>query len=362
MSTILIKDSLRASVEAASGGSQTVLYTAKGQPTFMNIVKKFDVSEVLTGQTGTHPAFIVNGVEKSEIYIGTYSGSIRNGELLSLPNAAPVKATYVEYFNAAVANGAGHHMMTASEWAAVALRCIKNKFIPKGNGYYGRDIFDSTQYGRRVDRIDPLAGITTGDPRILTGSGPVSFRHNGKYNGISDLSGNAKDMLQGVRLYFGELQIIVNNNSASLRNLSDEDQMWKAIDARTGELIDPNGYGTTEFSVKFSNSIDNKNPYTLKYTGVNVSTAQASTDFPVSNKVIEVLRNLALFIPSTSDLDPNLLLGGNNINPATNNNLLSRGGHWSEGSGANIYSFRISDTRVGLSTEILGSRPAYYIP
>ena len=34
--TILIKDSLRQSVELASGGLQTVLYTAKGQPTYMN--------------------------------------------------------------------------------------------------------------------------------------------------------------------------------------------------------------------------------------------------------------------------------------------------------------------------------------
>ena len=41
--TILIKDSLRQSVEAASGGEQTVLYTTKGQPTYMNIIQKFDL-------------------------------------------------------------------------------------------------------------------------------------------------------------------------------------------------------------------------------------------------------------------------------------------------------------------------------
>ena len=42
--TILVKDSLRQSVELASGGEQTVLYTAKGQPTYMNIIQKFDLS------------------------------------------------------------------------------------------------------------------------------------------------------------------------------------------------------------------------------------------------------------------------------------------------------------------------------
>ena len=62
--TILIKDSLRQSVEAASGGEQTVLYTAKGQPTYMNIIQKFDLSTIDASLSGIHPAFIVNGVEK----------------------------------------------------------------------------------------------------------------------------------------------------------------------------------------------------------------------------------------------------------------------------------------------------------
>ena len=74
--TILIKDSLRQSVELASGGLQTVLYTAKGQPTYMNIIQKYDMSTIDPSLSGTHPAFIVDGVEKPEIFIGTYQGVI----------------------------------------------------------------------------------------------------------------------------------------------------------------------------------------------------------------------------------------------------------------------------------------------
>ena len=77
--TILVKDSLRQSVEIASGGEQTVLYTAKGQPTYMNIIKKFDMSTIDPSLSGTHPAFIVDGVEKPEIFIGTYQGRIVGG-------------------------------------------------------------------------------------------------------------------------------------------------------------------------------------------------------------------------------------------------------------------------------------------
>ena len=38
--TILIQDSLRRAVEAASGGAQTVLYTSAGDPSFVNIIPK----------------------------------------------------------------------------------------------------------------------------------------------------------------------------------------------------------------------------------------------------------------------------------------------------------------------------------
>ena len=71
MTTILIKDKLRQSVEVASGGLRTVLYTTTGQPTFMNIVEKFLLSDIDASLPATvHPAFIINGVEKdSHSYI-----------------------------------------------------------------------------------------------------------------------------------------------------------------------------------------------------------------------------------------------------------------------------------------------------
>lgn len=361
MSTILIKDALRASVEAASGGSQTVLYTAKGQPTFMNIIKKFDVADVITGLAGTHPAFVINGVEKSEIFIGTYEGTIRNGELLSLPNSAPTIANYNAYFAAAIANGVGHHMMTNAEWAALALRSWKDGAMPIGNGYYGRAAGDVTQYGRRVDGLDATLGTTTGNPCILSGTGPVSFRHNGKYNGISDLAGNVKDMLQGVRLVYGELQIIPNNDAASVLTSEAEELLWRAIDARTGDLIVPNGSGTTQYSVRISSNQDNKDDYTLLMSGPNSANKQASTANPVSGVAINLLKKLALWIP-TNESTPSVGWGRNIVSESAASGILSRGGHFSEGaSGANIYSFRIGDTRT-ITTSALGSRPAYYKP
>lgn len=355
MSTILIKDSLRASVEAASGGSQTVLYTAKGQPTFMNIVKKFDLSEVLPGTTGPHPAFIINGVEKSQIFVGTYAGVVKNGELLSLPNQAPSIVSYNTGFAAAIANGSGHHLMTASEWAAIALRSWKNGTMPQGNGYYGRSSSDATQIGRRVDGLDATQGITTGDPRILNGSGPVSFRHNGKYNGISDLAGNTKDMLQGVRTVFGELQIIPNNNSATVVSALDESSLWRAIDARNGDLIQPDGTGTTQNSIKLTGDVNSTAAYTLIFSGTNIFNKQAAVSSPVSEAGLMVLKKLALWLPAENLQN----MGACFVSQSSSETVLSRGGHFSEGSSANIYSQRLGDTR-SVSANVLSVRPAYY--
>lgn len=63
-------------------------------------------------------------------------------------------------------------------------------------------------------RADGSIRETAGSARTLTGSGPVQWRHNGKENGIADLSGNVWEWNSGMRIFNGEIQIIENNNAA----------------------------------------------------------------------------------------------------------------------------------------------------
>ena len=59
--SILIVDQLRRSVEAATGGRQTVLYTAKGQPSHMYVFPRFNCEDIAPGGelgTGTHLSLI----------------------------------------------------------------------------------------------------------------------------------------------------------------------------------------------------------------------------------------------------------------------------------------------------------------
>lgn len=249
MATIFIKDDLRAAVEAASGGKTTVLYTAKGQPSYMNVVPKFmleDVADVPGSLgVGVHPAFIVNGIEKSEFFYGAYPGILKNGELLSLPNVTPARNTNFDTFsNAARAAGAGWHMSTNAEWAALLLWCYKNGFIPRGNTNYGRSSDATYETGRRIDGAAP--GANAGDPATLTGSGPASWRHDNTSGGIADLVGNVWEWQTGLRLVDGEIQIIPNNDAVTA-DLSAASAAWKAIRLSDGALVAPGTAGTAKF-------------------------------------------------------------------------------------------------------------------
>lgn len=356
MTTLSIKDSLRQSVEAASGGAQTVLYTAKGQPTYMNIVEKFDLSTINPNLSGTHPAFIINGVEKDKIFIGTYQGVIRNGELLSLPNVDPASGnTFDTYVSAARACGNGHHLMTGAEWAAIATKCFADNVIPLGNNYFGRSVEDASQFGRRIDGLSATAGITTGSPRTFTGSGPVSWRHNRKYNGISDLNGNINEIVAGVRVFNGELQII-ENNDAALASISfaTGSASWKAIDGATGNLVAPDGSGTTVGTVKFAAS------GTADYTLVQASTkffeiTNPSPTKPVSAAALAKIRALAMFpfLSTASIYDNDVLTLRYGVDL-----LMSRGGMFGHGAGSGICAM----VNGVLRTDAVGGRPAYYTP
>lgn len=351
--TILIKDSLRQSVELASGGLQTVLYTAKGQATYMNIIQKYDMSTIDASLSGTHPAFIVDGVEKPEIFIGTYQGVIKAGELLSLPNVDPTVSTnYDNFLNAARASGNGHHLITNAEWSAVALQCYKDNTQPLGNTYYGRSSENPLLVGRRQDGLAP--GNTTGSARTLTGSGPVQWRHNGKNNGIADLSGNVWEWNSGMRMVNGEIQVIENNNAAKLTiDLSATSAQWKAIDGATGDLVTPLGGGATPGTVKFAAS-----GTTADYT-INGSSFGAiknlSTTKPVSVAALNKLKALCLF----PHIDAVATFNGDGLYlNLTIEAQPIRGGRWSGGAAAGVFFLGLDNARSSASPYV-GSRPAF---
>lgn len=362
--TIFVKDDLRASVEAASGGKITVLYTAGGRPSYVHPVPRFNLQDIDAGLgSGVHPAFLVGGVEKSEIFIGAYQGILKGGELLSLPGVDPTAARNHDTFVAdARACGAGWHVMTNAEWAALQLWCWKNGFMPRGNTNFGQSSDSPWETGLRQDGAAP--GLASGTARTLTGSGPASWRHDNTPGGISDLCGNVWEWAPGMRLVSGEFQVIANNDAAlNATDMGPTSSAWKAINGATSELVTPTFTGSIaggNYVPTTTNSVRLAASGTANYTLVRSSGAAFSGmtnpgSTPVAEAALQVLKRLGIFPVADSGL------GSDNMwHDLTGERLPGRGGRWTDGAGAGVFALSLHYARSSTHT-VIGARPAFVL-
>ena len=363
--TIFIKDDLRASVEAASGGLVTVLYTAAGHPSYMNVIPKFNLQDIDPSLgTGVHPAFIVNGVEKSEIFIGQHVGCVKDGNLLSIPGVVPqVSANFDTFLGWAAANGPGWHVMTNAEWAAIALWCWNNGTMPRGNNQYGRDIGSPWETARRAD--GGAIGDATGNGRSYTGSGPASWRHNGQANGIADLNGNVWEWAGGLRLNNGEIQVLANNDAAdNTKDQSSTSALWKAIKASDGSLVAPGTAGTLKYDAAGANGTGGNilsDTVTSRSGNVNENDSVNGT-----SQVFEGMGLKAdLTVPAIAKalcLYPAVAgLGGDNFWMRNHGERLPlAGGACHLGASAGVFARALNDARTNVDSSV-GARPAYVL-
>ncbi|HBQ8791944.1 TPA: SUMF1/EgtB/PvdO family nonheme iron enzyme [Klebsiella quasipneumoniae] len=212
-----IKDVSRHAVERASGGRQTVLYDDLGNPSVMNIIPIFRYEDLGYSEdmgAGVVSCFDVGtGANKSEIFIGAFQSSLVGSRAVSLPRTDPAVSVNFDAAKGYCANkGAGWHLMTMHEWAAISLWCMANGFEPRGNTGYGRAHDRYVERGRRND--GGLPGDTAGTASVHAGSGPDAWRHNNSPWGISDLVGNVWEWLDGFKLQEGQIIASTFNTQA----------------------------------------------------------------------------------------------------------------------------------------------------
>nr|WP_239606570.1 SUMF1/EgtB/PvdO family nonheme iron enzyme [Citrobacter portucalensis] len=267
------------------------------------------------------------GTNKSEIFIGAFQASLVGSRAVSLPRTDPAASVNFDAAKGYCANkGAGWHLMTMHEWAAISLWCMANGFEPRGNTNFGRAHDRYVERGRRMD--GGLPGDTAGTASVHAGSGPDAWRHNNSPWGISDLVGNVWEWLDGFKLQDG--QII-----ASTFNTQAEDS-WVAQAAYFDSTQ------TTGGSPRLSDAVVNR----LGAIGDNQDAGySASEAFNVMGKegtyVSNQLLKRLLVEPST------VLPKGRVYMRNFGERLPYRGGSWYYGGNAGLAALHCNYSRVG---------------
>lgn len=340
------------------------LYDDEGAGTIPSVfvyIPKFRLCDVLsTTDTSVHPAFRVNGKEIDGFYYAKFASKNYDGKAYSIPGEDP--SAYTTLDNVVAYNrakGGKFHEVTAAEDAAVALWCHKNGTEPKGNNDYGKDISETLR------QAIPMAKDSSGKTmRVASGSGPVTWSHDGTRAGIWDLNGNIWRWCTGFRLVYGEVQIIEDNNAADPTcDLKATSAAWRAINASTGELVEPDGAGTTQGTVKLD-YISGVWTYstTIAHTKVanGCSFKSVVADGSIGDKAKLLLQALAM-LPDTAltgdGIDANY--GGDYFfaNNTEAERCLRRGGGWDNPGNAGVFCSSLYDPR-SRSHDSIGGRSA----
>lgn len=304
------------------------IYDNAGIPSFMYRFKKTTNAELFGGSDKTHPAFIIGGVEYDEIFISVYPNCEINGKPYSLPYMKPwTNITNDAAAEACFSKGEGWHLVTAPEWGLIADTCLKNGTLPHGNTNSGKYHANPEEQGKTYDGY-----------KTLTGSGPATWTHNHTPEGIHDLCGNVWEMIRGLRIKNGVLQVAENNDAAENIDLTEGSSLWKDItDDTNGKAI---RVSVSDGSIAITTNEDAEHDYD------GCEWQEAEKDF-VSEKMDE----LALFAG-----EPEAYFYADSTEGEY---FPIRGGSWSSGANAGVFYTHLHNPRSDVNTSF-GFRSAYF--
>lgn len=335
-----ILDAERYALERATGGRQTIIRDSAGNANAMFVLPRFSYADLgMTADMGTGDvtAFDVGtGSIKGEIFIGAYLAS--GSGAVSAPRQDPrASLDHTAARNACSAKGAGWHLMTAHEWAAIALWCMANGYEPIGNTNWGRSHAKTWMVGDRADNRAP--GDTAGTGRTQTGSMGSEATHTRTLGGIADLVGNVWEWQDGLLLQDGRFKISAYNTQAEVD--------WAFADAFLDASTPTGG------SAILSNAVNNR----LGAIGDNANAGNsANVEWRAMTKSGSYVSNQAM---KRLLLEPAVALPQGRIYMRNfGERLPYRGGSWYDGSSAGLAALGLSNSRVNTGASI-GFRPAF---
>ncbi|WP_139751055.1 hypothetical protein [Aeromonas media] len=335
-----ILDAERYALERATGGKQTIIRDSAGNANCMFVLPRFryeDLGMSAGMGTGDVTAFdFGSGSIKSEIFIGAYLAS--GSGAVSAPRQDPrTSLDHTAARNACSAKGAGWHLMTAHEWAAIALWCMANGYEPIGNTNWGRSHAQTRMVGDRADNRAP--GDAAGTGRTQTGSMGSEATHTRTLGGIADLVGNVLEWQDGLLLQDGRFKISAYNTQAEVD--------WAFV----GAYLDASSLSGG--SAILSSVVTNR----LGPLGDNANAGNsASVDWRSMTKAggyvsLQALRRL-LVEPAS------VLPQGRIYMRNFGERLPCRGGNWDYGADAGLAALNLNNSRV-ITLTSLGFRPAF---
>lgn len=313
-----------------------------------------------------HPAFVAGSTNYEQYWMSKYPGpyvaSNSKTILLALPGfdgmrnlltRAEITPTYDTALTYGKAGGNGSHCVTNVEWMEVAMSCLREGFQPKGNNYYGRDYTDpdtAEYYGI------PAYWLSSKIARVLNGSGPLSWFHDGSPWGIWGMNGNFYQVTAGLRQKAGEIQVITNNDAAlDATDQSDATGVWKAI-LQDGSLVAPG----TDLTLKY----DATTPTTIG-TGITVRTDAAKSNTfgtvaAASGVTIPTIAKLLGIAPagSAAELGEDYIYMRNDETGAYSETMARRGGNWSVNTQNGVFILPLNNNRSNTNSSI-GARSAF---
>lgn len=321
-----ILDAERYALERATGGRQTIIRDSAGNANAMFVLPRFSYADLgMTADMGTGDVTAFDfgsGSIKGEIFIGAYLAS--GSGAVSAPRQDPrASLDHTAARAACAAKGAGWHLMTVHEWAAIALWCVANGYEPLGNTNWGRSHAKTWLAGGRADGRAP--GDAAGIGRTKTGSMGAEATHDRTLGGIADLVGNVWEWQDGLLLQGGQIKASTHNTQPEAN--------W-ALQAAF--------FDAPSSAPVLSNAITRAASVSAEWKSVTKSASY------VSNPLLK-----RLLIEPASALPSGRIYTNNE-----GERLPSRGGNWDDGASAGLAALHLGDSRASAYASI-GFRPAF---
>ena len=288
---------------------------------------------------------------------------------------------YISYWNArkAAANasavyGDGCHLLTAFEWASMAMLSHKTGLLPHGNNRNVNPPSDIT-YTNEIAILDAACNARNAAWYAnLVGTGPATWNLLHDPNGPADLNGNMWERVMGLHMqtadeagHEGHAMVLGNLNvsltgspygvstSVGTNTLTDSRKAWTVDEFATMFLIDSAG---TRFTISSNTAttitVASGNPSSGVYEIVKDTGTDITSGMTSANKILTLRdsdANLKGFsIPATSDATGAAQYGTdgywfNTADPGSApNNVRTaiRGGYWGAGVNAGVFALYLS--------------------